>query len=98
MGTAHRPYISEAKRLLTVILITSGTLRDSEALPWQVEQPLQQSIDLTTLNIDITNSIMVCGQCPPYWRDYDGCNLESLGEDLLDFTQMSDLLAWLDAH
>jgi predicted transposase/invertase (TIGR01784 family) len=24
--------------------------------------------------------------------------LESLGEDLLDFTQMSDLLAWLDAH
>ena len=24
--------------------------------------------------------------------------LESLGEDLLDFTQMSDLLAWLDIH
>jgi predicted transposase/invertase (TIGR01784 family) len=24
--------------------------------------------------------------------------LESLGEDLLDFTQMSDLLAWLDTH
>jgi predicted transposase/invertase (TIGR01784 family) len=24
--------------------------------------------------------------------------LESLGEDLLDFTQMSDLLAWLDVH
>ncbi len=24
--------------------------------------------------------------------------LESLGEDLLDFTQMSDLLAWLDAR
>ncbi len=24
--------------------------------------------------------------------------LESFGEDLLDFTQMSDLLAWLDAH
>jgi Domain of unknown function (DUF4351) len=24
--------------------------------------------------------------------------IESLGEDLLDFTQMSDLLAWLDAH
>jgi Domain of unknown function (DUF4351) len=24
--------------------------------------------------------------------------LESLGEDLLDFTQMSDLLAWLDMN
>jgi predicted transposase YdaD len=24
--------------------------------------------------------------------------LESLGEDLLDFTQMSDILAWLDTH
>jgi predicted transposase YdaD len=24
--------------------------------------------------------------------------LESLGEDLLDFTQISDLLAWLDIH
>jgi predicted transposase YdaD len=24
--------------------------------------------------------------------------LESLGEDLLDFTQMSDLLAWVDNH
>jgi predicted transposase YdaD len=24
--------------------------------------------------------------------------IESLGEDLLDFTQMSDLLAWLDAN